>query len=136
MSLQLKQGGHLCPLHNSTAMGTLCRLESLKFLRKQRIVTLWLLCSDASWCDTVLSKRFCDSGFLKGEMQRRNFFGFFFLLVAFWLLLNGLPRLAFLMLCFLQKESFALTGCRTYQKHETKTNWKGFGVVLEENSFR
>lgn len=66
--------------------------------------------------------------------------GFFvwlvFLLATFWLLLSNLPRLVFLMLCFLQQESFALTGCRTNLKRETKTNWEGIWVVLEENSFR
>lgn len=35
---------------------TMASLESLKFLLKQRIVTLWLLCSGASWWYSVIKR--------------------------------------------------------------------------------
>lgn len=111
-------------------------LESLRFLLKQRIVTSGCCCLVLPG-DAVLPKGFCDSDFLKGQMQRRNLFVLLVGFVCFaGFLLNSLCGLAFLMLCFFQQESFALTACRTNQKCETKTNQEGIWVILGENSFR
>lgn len=51
--------------YNAVSTSFCLGLESLKFLHKQRIVTLWLLFSEASWYNTVLSKGFCNCDFCR-----------------------------------------------------------------------
>lgn len=86
LSPQLKLGVTGVPSTIALPWVTMGSLESLKFLLKQRIVTLWLLCSAASWWYSVI-KSILWFWLSEGSNSEEKLFlgGCVFVCLLFWL---------------------------------------------------